>query len=173
MILVGTMASITFGTAVRTNVPQLNDCLVPVTVGVSVENVLRGSLSSHLDFVYFGTLCATTGPVESPEIGSRSVFFLRKDSGHWRPLSDYWRNRLPVFTGKPDSDVMIGKPIEEAISEIILTPGASYSNAGLVQALATLTPESASLIGASATAGLIRPLLGHPTCRSGYTHVWN
>jgi len=164
IIIVGTITSITFGKVVHTSVPlfpQLNDCLVPVRISVSVENVLRGSIPNRLNFEYFGTVCGTMGPVESPQGGSRSMFFLRNDSGRWRPLADYWRNRIPVLTGRHGNELLVGKPIEEAISEILLTPSDNYTTAGLVQALATATSESSSLIGPSATERLLVPLLNH------------
>lgn len=167
-ILVGTVTSLTFGETTRQSVPlfpQLRDCLVPVRAGVSVENVLRGSVPGGLEFEYFGTVCGTSGPVELLKHGSRSVFFLQRDSGRWRPLADYWRNRLPVYTGRHSDQFLAGKPIEQAISELLLTPGAGYSPEGLAYALAASTPEAASLIGRLATAQLISPLLSHTDLR--------
>jgi hypothetical protein len=66
-----------------------------------------------------------------------------------------------VLTGRHGDELLVGKSIEEAISEILLTPGDKYTTAGLVQALATSTSESSSLIGPSATQRLLSPLLNH------------
>jgi hypothetical protein len=165
-ITVGTITSLQFRQAIHANVPlfpQLNDCLVPVRVTVSVENSLRGDVGSRqLDFASFGTVCGTTGPVESPQYGARGVFFLRKDSGHWRTLADYWRNGLPVLTGRHGNELLSGKPIEQAIAEILLTPGDDCSTRSLMRAVAMSTPESVALIGPRGTRRLLRPLLNHP-----------
>jgi hypothetical protein len=162
-IVVGTIESLTFGKAVHVSLPQfsqLNDCLAPIQARVSVENVLRGNVPLKLDYQYFGTLCGTMGPVELPTVGSRSVFFLHRERGVWRPLGDYWMNRIRVLTGSHRREVM-AQPLERAIAEILLVPGHDCTAHALVEALATSTSQSANLIGQSATATLVTPLLHH------------
>jgi hypothetical protein len=162
VIVVGTMTSLILGKPIHTNIPNLNDCLVPAWVNVSVENVLRGSVPTSLEFEYFGSNCGTSGPVESPQLGSRSVFFLRRDSEVWRSLADYWMNRIPVYTGRHAHEFLVGKPIEQAISEILLTPGAESTTVGLIEALTLSAPMSSSLIGPVAVEQLLKPYLSHP-----------
>ena len=165
LIVVGTMTSLTFGKPIHMNIPNLSDCLIPVRVSVSVENVLRGSVTAKLSFEYLGPNCGTSGPVESPRLGTRSVFFLRKDAGRWRPLADYWMNRIPVYTGRHSNEFLLGKPIEQAISELLLTAGIGCSTKQLEEALALSMPISSALIGLPATDQLLKPYLNHPDLR--------
>lgn len=47
--------------------PQLDHCLIPVRVTVSVENSIKGSVRPGLfKYYYFGSDCGTMGPVENP-----------------------------------------------------------------------------------------------------------
>lgn len=165
VIVVGAVKSVSFGRHAVSSVPSvpgLNDCLVPTRVTVVIENVVRGSVPSVLDFVYFSSICAMVGPVESINIGARSVFFLVSEQGHWRPLTDYWMARIPVLTGRHNQSLLRGKSVPEAISEILLTPGDRPSAEALVHALAVSTSESFALVGGTATARLLRPFLSHP-----------
>jgi hypothetical protein len=130
-----------------------------VRVDVQVENVLKGDVSGgDLEYFYFGPSCGTTGPVESPQLGSRSVFFLHREQGRWRTLVDYWRTRIPVLSGRhPDSAVTgtVGTPV----ADVLLTPGTEYSAEGLVQALKTDAVFAAlDLIGPEHTEKLLQPL---------------
>jgi hypothetical protein len=68
-IVVGTVTSLKVTDEIR-----LKECLVLIRAGVVVENVLKGHLSNAwVDYYYFGPWCATTGPVESLQLGSRNV----------------------------------------------------------------------------------------------------
>ena len=146
LIVVGTMTSLTFGKPIHMNIPNLSDCLIPVRVSVSVENVLRGSVTAKLSFDIPQPNCGTSGPVESPRLGTRSVFFLRKDAGRCIRLADYWMNRIPVYTGRHSNEFLLGKPIEQAISELLLTAGIGCSTKQLEEALGLSMPISSALI---------------------------
>ena len=166
-IFVGSITAFRFANRVHARVPlfpQLNDCLVPVRVTVSVENVLRGSASTGaLTFYYFGTLCGTMGPVENPSTNPRSIFFLRQEHNQWRAIEDYWTNRVWVFSGRHPDSLIRGKTVEQAIPLILLTPGEGFSaekfaSPGLVMGHS----DAIQLLGEVAARRLITPIMKHP-----------
>jgi hypothetical protein len=166
-IFIGSIRSFKFGDRVHAKIPlfpQLNDCLVPVHVTVSIENVLRGSVRpGPLDYFYFASVCAITGPVEDPSSHPRSVFFLRKEHGHWRAIEDYWMNRMWVFSGRHSDDLIRGKTVEEAIPLVLLTPGEGYSQKQFAsEGLAWGSGPARNLLGEAGARQLIVPLLGNP-----------
>ena len=97
------------------------ECLVLVCVDVQVENVLKGDVSGgYLEYFYFGPWCGTTGPVESLQLSSRSVFFLHREQDRWRTLGDYWRNRIPVLSGRHPDRAVTGRVTAAAIADVLL-----------------------------------------------------
>lgn len=167
LIFVGSINSFKFSEPIHAHIPlfpQLDECMVPVRVSVTVENVLQGSIRrGPLEYYFFGSVCSTMGPVENPSVNPRSIFFLRRESGTWRVTEDYWKNRLWIFSGRHSDDLIRGKNVAEAIPLILLTPGDNFSpedfaSLGLVWA----TGPSMELVGEEATHSLIRPLLTHP-----------
>ncbi|HEY2844342.1 MAG TPA: hypothetical protein VGJ09_11855, partial [Bryobacteraceae bacterium] len=146
VIVVGTIARLDVAAK-----PAEGQCSVLLRVELLVENVLKGSASEQsLDYYYFGPFCGIAGPVESLELGSRSIFFLNKDQGYWRAVADYWRNRLPVASGSHASEFNPGKSIEQAIAEVLLIPGDRYSASGFASAIQTeAAPTARSLAGST------------------------
>ena len=159
VVVVGTITS---QVIVATPIP--GKCLFLTRANVAVESVLRGDVGADsLAYYYFDTWCATSGPVDLPRSGTRSIFFLRKDGGHWRPIGDYWRNRIPVLSGRHARNAFSGEPIGEAIAKVLLTTGEDCRPDELVEALST-TPRFAAvgLLGAERTSQLMEPLLNYP-----------
>jgi hypothetical protein len=166
VIFVGSISSFKFGQRVHAYIPlfpELNDCLVPVRVTVSIENVLRGGLRpGALDYYYFASVCATTGPVEDPASHRRSIFFLRREHGRWRTIEDYWTNRLWIFSGRHSDDLIRGRTIYEAIPLVLLTPGEGFSAERFASELAWGTGPARELVGEAGARRLLTPLLKHP-----------
>jgi hypothetical protein len=85
IIVVGSITNFKFGERVDAQIPlfpDLDHCLIPVRVTVSVENSIKGNVpAGPLVYYYFGSVCGTMGPVESPSRHPRSIFFLRRERG--------------------------------------------------------------------------------------------
>jgi hypothetical protein len=158
-IIVGTIVKM--GIAAK---PPAGQCAVLLRVELLVENELEGRTSEDtLAYYYFGPFCGITGPVEVPHLGSRGIFFLNTEKGHWRAVADYWQNTLPVASGRHPREFTAGKPIEQAIAEILLVPGDRYAAAGFASNLQTqAAPTARTLLGTAGTDRLMRLLLNHP-----------
>jgi len=155
-IVLGTIASL-----VVAREPRNGECFALIRVRVSVENVLRGvPPSGTLDYYSFSPWCGFVGPVEVPHSGERNVFFLRKDSGRWRTIEDYWRSQVRVFSGRHPSSLIENEPIGEAIARILLTPGDGYSSEGLAVGVMQGTGIASMLVG-DGVQPLLEPLLAH------------
>jgi hypothetical protein len=158
-IIVGTISGLEIAAK-----PRQAECYVLVRAKVVVENVLKGNIPERtVDYYYFGPACAIMGPTEVLHTGSRYILFLRREQGSWRAIADYWRNTLPVDSGRHPRDFTVGKRIEEAIAEILLIPGDRYSASTFAGAIQTqATPIARTLIGQDGTDRLARLLLSHP-----------
>jgi hypothetical protein len=166
-IFVGSISSFKFGERIHAHVPlfpELNDCLVPVRVTVSIENVLRGSLRpGALDYYYFASVCAIMGPVENPTSNQRSIFFLRREHGRWRTIEDYWKNRLWIFSGRHSDDLIRGRTVYEAIPLILLTPGEGFSAERFAsEGFSWGAGPARELVGEAGARRLLTPILKHP-----------
>jgi hypothetical protein len=141
-----------------------DQCLVLMRAEILVENVLKGDIAQRtVDYFSFSSVCAIVGPIEVLHIGSRYIFFLRREQRYWRSVEDYWRNTVPVKSGGHPSEFATGKPIEQAISEILLIPGDGYSASSFAEALQTqAAPIARTLTGSVGTDRLARLLLSHP-----------
>ena len=139
-------------------------CLVLMRAELIVENVLKGTVpESSVNYYDLGPSCGFVGPVEVLDTNSRKIFFLRQEQGYWRAIADYWHNTVPVVSGRHPGEFTVGKPIEQAIAEILLVPGDHYSALNFAGAMQTeAAPIARILTGSSGTDRLARLLLTHP-----------
>ncbi len=122
---------------------------------VKVENILKGDTASSDTAVYYlRSLGAMVGPARLGMAGTggtwrtedRELFFLSDDSGVLRTICDTWNTCVvPVFSGahpgfKPDP----GKPLAEAIIDLLLTRGQDCSDQQMVQAISKSGAENFS-----------------------------
>jgi hypothetical protein len=158
-IIVGTVSKVEIAA-----LPKTDHCSVLIRAEVLVENVLKGSVREpSVSYYYFGPNCGFVGPVEVLDTASRKIFFLSRDQGYWRALADYWRNTLPVNSGRHPGDFSDGKPIEQAVAEVLLMPGDRYSASNFASTIQTqAAPIARTLTGSSGTDRLAQLLLGHP-----------
>jgi hypothetical protein len=158
-IIVGTVTQVEIAAP-----PTTDHCSVLMRAEVLVENVLKGlAPEPTVDYYYFGPFCGFSGPVEVLDKASREIFFLSRDQGHWRGIADYWRNTLPVGSGKHPGGFTAGKPIEQAIAEMLLVPGDHYSASHFAGAIQTqAAPIARTLIGTEGTDRLARFLMSNP-----------
>jgi hypothetical protein len=158
-IVVGTSAQ-----AARTSRQGGDDCASLMRLTITAENVLAGNPPRRaFDDYYFGPRCGSSDYLELPKPGSRGILFLRKDHGYWRTVADYW-GFLPVHSGRHMAPSLAGKPVEQQIAEILLTPGEGYSP-GDFALDGDASDAARALIGPGPANQMIQSLLDHPDIR--------
>ena len=108
--------------------------------GVQVENVLQGGVGrGDVDIFYFIHDVPGSARILFLLPGERDVFFLMKDGDKLRTICEAARNCCAetVTTGAhPDSGKASGLPINQAITDILLTRGIGVNDKQLMEAVA-------------------------------------
>jgi hypothetical protein len=97
-------------------------------VTLQVENVLKGLSDVHEVSFYRYEWCGDyirNGTPEGNRIDtdSRSVYFLRWEQNSLRAFNDYTYTRLPIWSGRHETNDIQGNSIEERLVWLMMTPG--------------------------------------------------
>lgn len=110
-------------------------------VKVKVENVLQGRVTSNEVNIYFFAAAVNftgSGVPFGFGKGERDVFFLQRDYGELRTISDTYSNRsiVKVLSGAhPDFRRDPSRPIWDCITDLLLTRGVGVDDRQMVKAV--------------------------------------
>ncbi len=133
-------------------------------IDLDVEAVLKGNADarqiSFYRYRWDADWLMKSPPIDAIMPGERSVFFLDQMNDELRTALDVTVSRVKIFSGEHDfgSSRLAGRPIEEQIAYLMLTPGENVPDA-FGETLSTQTLDAMTLVGETRTLELLKPLL--------------
>jgi hypothetical protein len=134
-----------------------------VTARITVENVLRGDLStSPIEYIYWLPAAAKVGRWNALWEGARYVHFLRRDGARLRSVVDFWPSAIRVTSGRHRFLRQTGG-LRQTIARLMLDPGEDIDVArfNLVHAVG----HAEALAGLPATVSLLEALIENSDVR--------
>ena len=93
-------------------------------VSINMEGVLRGNINeTHFSYYYYMPIGGWNGPafnISTP--GERAIFYLMKDAGVWRAVTDGYQSHTPIYTGKHEISAASRSNLNETIAQLLLSP---------------------------------------------------
>lgn len=134
-----------------------------VKVGATVENVLRGAVTTpDVDFYFYTSLGPISGDTNSLNVGDRCVFFLLLHDGVLRAIRDFWRSNMEVGSGKHSSIPDQNAKTETRIAALLLKPGEDVVPKRFVRYMARSVTLAEELVGQCDTIRLVQDLVRYP-----------
>jgi len=136
-------------------------------ISVSVENVLRGSISTGSTEIFCFSYKQGSATIDGKNIeyggaSGRRVYFLDRDRNELRCFVDVYESSIPVYTGRHSIAEQQPANIEDIIAAMLLTIGegpdvSKLSHSGMMDGVHL----SNQIVGRTPTIRLLKPLSNH------------
>jgi len=126
VIVVGTVKTVkTVGLPRPATRPNGDLSLQLYEAAIEVELIVRGKVGERIRFSFFGPN-PNGGLLGQPKFylreGERRLFFLKSENRRYRAVGDYLDYSEPVYTGKPDLELVQRDDSDKDIARVLLTP---------------------------------------------------